>query len=90
MEKRISRIDMLLCPSLNVAYMKKQKNGNDILKAVVSSDMLMWQSQICVNASTAMFHNENDSTYTVITVPKKSLLNKKKQRNLPCFFVTFE
>ncbi len=85
--KRISRIDMLLCPSLNVAYMKKQKNGNDILKAVVSSDTLMWQSQICVNASTAMFHNENDCTYTVITVPKKILLTKKKQRNVPCFLL---
>ena len=84
---RIPRIDMLLCPSLNVAYMKKQKKGDDILKAVVSSDSLMWQSQICVNASTAIFHNENDCTYTVITVPNNIVLNKKKERNMPCFLL---
>ena len=66
---------------------KKQKKGDDILKAVVSSDSLMWQSQICVNASTAIFHNENDCTYTVITVPNNIVLNKKKERNMPCFLL---
>ena len=42
--------------SINLVNSPTSKNG-------------LWQSQICVNASTASFHTENDCTYTLIGVP---------------------
>ena len=68
-------------------YEEKTKKGDDILKAVVSSESPMWQSQICANVSTTIFHKKNDCTYTVITVPEIILSDKKKLRNIPYFLI---
>ena len=42
----------------------------------------MWQSSVCINAQTRIFHTEKDSTYTVITVSSQ----KKKQNRYEFLF----
>ena len=43
--------------------------GQINLKSTETSLYGLWQSEICVNSYTDDFHNENDATYTLITVP---------------------
>ena len=78
---------MLMCSSLNVAYTKKTKKVDVILKAVVSSESLLWQIQICVNASTAILLDENDCTYNIIIILEKTVSDKKKMKNMPHFLL---
>ena len=50
---------------------KKQQMGNNGL----------WQSSICVNAVTKLFHIEKDITYTLITVPKQKKVKSGCKKN---------
>ena len=47
--------------------------GNFGLQEVKTSRSGVWQSQVCVNATTKLFHIEHVCSYTPITVPKQSM-----------------
>ncbi len=51
------------------------------MKSTVSSKDGCWQTTICINAQTSKFHNENDCTYTVITIPRQAYFNQGNQNN---------
>ena len=59
---------MLLSPVLHVAY-GLQDNYGDIGMKKTSTGNGTWSSNLCVNATTGLSHNEDDCTYTVICVP---------------------
>ena len=60
-------------------------NGDINLKETGSYEDGLWQSSISVNARTNEFHTENDSTYTVITIPKQEA-NEKAEADYAFFF----
>ena len=70
----------LLSPVLKVAYDAQSTWGDINLSNVATSVNGMWQSQICVDASTALEHTENDCTYTVISVPNQDIALSRKMR----------
>ena len=61
-----------IAPSLNTAFQLQHDIGDCNLKATKVKKAGLWQSSICVNCQTSMFHTENDCTYTVITTPNQN------------------
>ena len=55
----------LIQPVLNTAYKIQDEIGSVNLKEVESTAGGMWQSSICINAKTTVFHTESDCTYTL-------------------------
>ena len=64
----VPNVKMLISPVLDVAYDLQEKYG-DIGMKVTSTGRGCWSSNLCVNATTGLFHNEEDCTYTIICVP---------------------
>ena len=55
---------------------------------VLWSENGIWQSCICVNAETEVFHTEQDCTYTVIWIPKQSKeIAKEVSKDHNCRFL---
>ena len=71
-------IRKLIAPVINVAYREQLKKGDINLNKGALFDSGLWQSNISVNARTASFHTENDSTYTVISIPKQEVNSQRK------------
>ena len=69
-----------MSPVLKVAYDAQSTWGDINLSNVATTVNGMWQSQICVDASTAVEHTENDCTYTVISVPNQHISLSRKMR----------
>ena len=67
----LPNIRKLISPALQIAYHMQNSVGNINFNAVITSEVGIWQSEVCVNASTQIFHTERDVTYTFIMVPKK-------------------
>ena len=76
--KIVVNVDRLLLSVIDVAH-SKQYNFGDIgmIKNHNASDS-MWNTNVCVNASTGDFHTEKDTSYTLITVPSQE---QKEQKN---------
>ena len=66
----IPNIHMLISPVVDVAYNIQSKHENINLQIVQKTRPGLWQSKVCVNASTDKWHTENDVSYTLISVPK--------------------
>ena len=73
-------ITELISPMLDVSYSMQKKYGDINFTDVPTSKSGMWQSQVCVNASTSILHTENDCTYTCIYVPQQEFKPSKKQK----------
>ena len=69
--KIISNIRKLIAPVINVAHHEQLKKDDINLIKVTSFEDILWQSNISVNTKTASFQTENDSTYTVSSIPKQ-------------------
>ena len=63
----------------SVGYKLQAKYGDICLEGVKSSESGLWQSSVCVNAQTRIFHTEKDSTCTVITVQLQKKQNIKSE-----------
>ena len=63
----------VISPILKTCFELQSTNGKlkNFEKTRSYNDGL-WQSALCINAQTKVFHTENDCTYTVISVPKQS------------------
>ena len=72
----IPRLKVLISPIIKVAYDNQKTHGDINLKLTSTHDVGLWQSAICTNAQTKIFHTEKDCTYTLITVPNQE--EKKK------------
>ena len=75
--KIIPNLRKLIAPVINVAHHEQLKKGDINLSKGASFEDGLWQSNISVNAKTASFHTENDSTYTVITIPKQEVNSER-------------
>ena len=80
--KYVPIVESIIAPVFSIAYRLQEKYGSICLEQVKSTESGLWQSSICVNAQTRIFHTEKDSTYTVITVP----LQKKKYNRYEFLF----
>ena len=69
----MQKINLLLIPILHATNELQKELGNIGLQNVITSRSCVWQSQVCVNATTKKFHIEKDCLYTLITVPKQSI-----------------
>ena len=78
--KYIRNITQLISPILDISYNMQKKYGNINFKDVQTSSIGMWQSQICVNATTLIVHTEDDCIYTFIHVPNQQFKLSKKER----------
>ena len=77
-DKIVVNIGRLLLPVIDVAH-SKQYNFGDI--GMIKNDNAspsMWNTNVCVNASTGDFHTEKDTSYTLITVPSQEQKEQKK------------
>ena len=60
-------------PILHAANELQKELGDIGLQNVKTSRSGVWQSQVCVNATTKQFHIEKDCSYTLISVPKQGI-----------------
>ena len=65
----IPNLKMLIAPVLDVAYDLQDEYGNIGMKRTTIGRGI-WSTCLCVNAITGLFHNEDDCTYTIISIPK--------------------
>ena len=71
-EKRFRNISQLLSPIINTAYKMQSGHGNVNLKATGTKKSGIWMATVALNAQTAIFHSEEDCTYTMVNVPHQS------------------
>jgi len=74
----IPNIRKLIAPVINVANKIQDRDEDINLHKTPSFKDGLWQSSISVNGRTNEFHTENDSTYTVIAIPKQEEFSKRK------------
>ena len=86
----LRKIPELLSPVVNEAFNSQNQWGNINLKPVATSKSGLWQSQICIDASTSTAHTENDCTYTVISIPEQEKRFSKKVRNESYFLFVLD
>ena len=65
----IPNLKMLIAPVLDVAYDLQDEHGNIGMKRTTIGRGI-WSTCLCVKAITGLFHNEDDCTYTIISIPK--------------------
>ena len=81
LSKIVRQIDRFIMPLLDTANRLQCSNGNILLKKKENECAAMWNTNICVNASTGEFHTENDTSYTLITVPQQDFKSQKNCGN---------
>ena len=77
----------LIQPVLSTAYKIQDEIGSVNLKEVESTAGGMWQSSICINAKTTVFHTESDCTYTLCKIPNQTLAHDKNIDYQRMFFI---
>ena len=75
MSTYVREVKSIVAPVFSIGYKLQKQLGSINLEGVKTLESGLWQSTICVNAQTRVFHTEADSTYTIITVPPQ----KKQQ-----------
>ena len=61
--------------------------GDVNFNCVTTSEVRIWQSEVCVNSKTAILHTEEDATYTLITVPKQYMTGNSKESKNRTYFI---
>ena len=73
---------------INEAFDCQSDWGNIGLVEVPTKKCGLWQSQICIDASTETAHTERDCTYTLISIPKQqNTFSRKVKRKSYFLFV---
>lgn len=86
-QKHIRNMSKLIQPVLSTAYKIQDEIGSVNLKEVESTAGGMWQSSICINAKTTVFHTESDCTYTLCKIPNQTLAHDKNIDYQRMFFI---
>jgi len=63
----IPNLHKLLSPVVDVAFDMQVDHGDVNLKLVKTSSSGLWQSKVCINATTKKWHTENDCSYTLVS-----------------------
>ena len=79
--KVLPKLQTYISPTLETINIIQQDIGNLNLRVLDHACSNLWQTSICVNAQTEQIHNENDCTYTIITIPKQDTKNGKQEYN---------
>ena len=79
--KIVVNVDRLLLPVMDVADRKQHDFGDIGMKKDHDLSASMWNTNVCVNASTGDFHTEKDTSYSLITVPSQKQKAQKKCGN---------
>ena len=88
LSRLIPNIRKLISPVLQQAVKKQEIEGNVNFKNVKSSEHGVFQSEICINAVTKIFHTEKDCTYTLISVPHQATSKEdNKLTRSPTYFM---
>ena len=87
LRKCFMTIDNLISPMLDVAYSMQHTSSDINLKTTNTTEYGTWQCEICLNASTKMFHTEKVITYTLISVPRRSAQSLGLKNKNPLFFL---
>ena len=66
------------CTSPKYCFWAPELQGTVNLSKVSASKAGLLQTSDAVNSQTKQFHTENDSTYTIVNVPKQEKANKGK------------
>ena len=86
LEAIFPNISNIICPILNVVNQIETNTVDLNLKKQQTGHNGLWQSSICVNAVTKLFHIERDVTYTLITVPKQKTVKSGCKKTRETFF----
>ena len=78
LKRMIGNLPILLSPIIDTSYNLQQKLEDVNPKSVQTASSGLWQSQVCVDASTSCLHTERDCTYTLMTVLKQYLQKKTR------------
>ena len=74
----IPNIKSIIAPVLDVSY-DLQSLGKDLnIKEGYASKDGCWQTSLCADAITGEYHNEQDCTYTLITIPQQEGIDLNK------------
>ena len=76
LQSSVKNIFNLLSPVVDVTFRIQKQFGSVNLMEVESTPSGLWQSSICVNAKTSIYHVEDDYTYTLCKVPTQPTNNK--------------
>ena len=87
LESTFPNISNIICPILNIVNQIETNTIELNFKKQQTGDNGLWQSSICVNAVTKLFHIERDVTYTLITVPKQKKVKSGCKKNSETFFL---
>ena len=87
LESTFPNISNIICPILNIVNQIETNTIELNFKKQQTGDNGLWQSSICVNAVTKLFHIERDVTYTLITVPKQKKVKSGCKKNRETFFL---
>ena len=79
----LPQVKNFISPLLLAAKSKQEKLGSINFKDVDTTKDGIFQSVVCVNSTTKVFHTEKDCTYTLITVPSQTTpkVENKKTRS---------
>ena len=87
MKRLFPRINKLISPLLDVAYSMQETKGDINLQKVDTAEHGIWQSELCVNAMTKIFHTEFDVTYTLISVPFQHDMSSELPKRKNTYFL---
>ena len=76
----IPTIRSVISPVIETTFELQKDDTNINLKEGLASKDGCWQTSLCVNAATDIFHTEQDCTYTLISIPKQEMINDTNNR----------
>ena len=77
----IPNIKSIIAPVIDTSFEIQSSVKNINIKEGYASKDGCWQTSLCVNATTDEFHNEDDCTYTLITIPRQKSIEDNKTCN---------
>ena len=77
----LPNIKSIISPVLDTCFELQSAIKDINIKEGYASNDGCWQSSLCVDAVTGEFHNEQDCTYTLISVPKQETIESNKKCN---------
>lgn len=77
----IPNVKSIISPVIDTCFHLQASIKDINIKEVYASNDGCWQSSLCVDAITNDFHNEQDCTYTLISVPRQETIVSNKNGN---------
>ena len=72
----VPNLHKLLSPVVDVAFNMQATHGDLNIQKVQTASSGLWQSKVCINATTKKWHTENDCSYTLVSVPNQDCVQE--------------